>query len=98
MLRIRFLVPALLGVAAFAVARPAAAQMENRVTHPIDEPTNTNVAPPKTPAGLPGAQSQGNAAPINRIPTDMPPDQALFDAINRGDIASARDALNRGAS
>jgi hypothetical protein len=27
----------------------------------------------------------------------MEPNDALFDAINRGDIASARDALNRGA-
>jgi hypothetical protein len=27
----------------------------------------------------------------------MQPTEALFDAINRGDIASARDALNRGA-
>jgi hypothetical protein len=27
----------------------------------------------------------------------MAPNDALFDAINRGDIASARDALNRGA-
>jgi ankyrin repeat protein len=27
----------------------------------------------------------------------MPPTDALFDAINRGDIAAARDALNRGA-
>jgi hypothetical protein len=27
----------------------------------------------------------------------MPPTDALFDAINRGDILAARDALNRGA-
>jgi hypothetical protein len=27
----------------------------------------------------------------------MPPTQALFDAINRGDIASVRDAISRGA-
>jgi ankyrin repeat protein len=27
----------------------------------------------------------------------MEPTEALFDAINRGDIASARDAINRGA-
>ena len=47
---------------------------------------------------MPGAQSQaGSAAPAERIPMDMPPTEALFDAINRGDIAAARDALNRGA-
>ena len=28
---------------------------------------------------------------------DLQPTDALFDAINRGDIAAARDALNRGA-
>jgi ankyrin repeat protein len=28
---------------------------------------------------------------------DMPPNDALFDAINRGDIASAKDAISRGA-
>ncbi len=88
-----------LGIATLAVAGPAAAQsIENRVTHPIDEPAAPAAPAAKLPPGLPGAQSQGEAAPINRIPTDMPPDQALFDAINRGDIASARDALSRGAS
>lgn len=85
------------GVALLAGPRPAAAQIENHVTHPIDEPTLPSGPPARQPAGLPGAVSQNNAAPISRIPTDMPPDQALFDAINRGDIASARDAVNRGA-
>ncbi len=28
---------------------------------------------------------------------DMPPNETLFDAINRGDMATARDALSRGA-
>lgn len=27
----------------------------------------------------------------------MPPNEALFDAINRGDLATAKDSLNRGA-
>jgi hypothetical protein len=52
------------------------------------------VAPP--PA-LPGARSSAAAAPLTRVPADMEPNDALFDAINRGDIASARDALSRGA-
>jgi ankyrin repeat protein len=53
------------------------------------------VAPP--PA-LPGAASHADTvAPATRIPTDMSPNDALFDAINRGDIAAARDALSRGA-
>jgi len=36
-------------------------------------------------------------APSDKTPTDMPPTDALFDAIDRGDIAAARDAINRGA-
>jgi hypothetical protein len=54
-------------------------------------------ARPAPPPALPGAQSQGGAAPATKVPTDMSPNDALFDAINRGDIASARDALSRGA-
>ncbi|MGE0419897.1 MAG: hypothetical protein AB7O80_24090 [Acetobacteraceae bacterium] len=51
---------------------------------------------PAPPPALPGAQSTG-AAPSNRIPLDMPPNEALFDGINRGDIGAVRDALSRGA-
>jgi hypothetical protein len=56
---------------------------------------NTRQAPP--PA-LPGAKSDPSkvAAPT-KLPTDMNPTDALFDAINRGDITVARDAINRGA-
>jgi hypothetical protein len=46
---------------------------------------------------MPGAKARGAAAPPTRPVGDMLPTEALFDAINRGDIASARDALNRGA-
>ena len=49
------------------------------------------------PPALPGAASSGSAAPPTRAPLDMEPTEALFDAINRGDIGSARDALSRGA-
>ena len=49
------------------------------------------------PPALPGAASSGTPAPINRAPVDMQPNDALFDAINRGDIATARDAISRGA-
>ncbi len=51
---------------------------------------------PPAPPALPGAQSSG-AAPPNRIPLDMPPNEALFDGVNRGDIGAVRDALSRGA-
>lgn len=54
--------------------------------------------PTKAPAppALPGAQS-GGAAPASRVPLDMPPTEALFDGVNRGDIDAVRDALSRGA-
>ncbi|HSU06577.1 MAG TPA: hypothetical protein VLI93_13465 [Acetobacteraceae bacterium] len=53
---------------------------------------------PPAPAGLPGAQSAPNAvAPPSQPAAMMEPTDALFDAINRGDIAAARDAVSRGA-
>jgi hypothetical protein len=36
-------------------------------------------------------------APAAPGAADLPPTEALFDAINRGDMLSARDAVNRGA-
>jgi ankyrin repeat protein len=46
---------------------------------------------------MPGAKAREPAAPPTRAAGDMQPTEALFDAINRGDIAAARDSLNRGA-
>ena len=98
MARFRYALPALLALAAPLVARPAAAQMENRVLQPTDVPTAPTGPAQKPIPGVPGSQSQtGSAAPAERVPMDMPPTQALFDAINRGDITAARDSLNRGA-
>jgi hypothetical protein len=59
-------------------------------------PAQTSKVLPQPPA-LPGAVSSGGAAPATKIPLDMSPNDALFDAINRGDVAAARDALGRGA-
>ncbi len=55
--------------------------------------------PPRAelPPGLPGAAPSKNVAPPTHGPTDMEPTEALFDAINRGDIGAARDAISRGA-
>lgn len=48
--------------------------------------------------GLPGAQTDPDrVAPSDRPASEMRPTEALFDAINRGDITAARDAINRGA-
>lgn len=61
-------------------------------------PTDTGRVATPPPAGLPGAQSSpGTAAPAAQPPIMMEPTDALFDAINRGDLAAARDAVNRGA-
>ena len=49
------------------------------------------------PPAIPGAISGGEAAPATRNAMEMSPNDALFDAINRGDGTAARDAMNRGA-
>ena len=50
------------------------------------------------PSALPGAQSRPRAvAPLLKPPSEMGPTEALFDAVNRGDVAAARDAVRRGA-
>jgi hypothetical protein len=53
--------------------------------------------PEASPEAIPGAKPREAAAPATKPAADMQPTDALFDSINRGDIASARDALNRGA-
>ena len=50
------------------------------------------------PPSLPGARSRPDTViPLKGGTSDLAPTDALFDAINRGDILSARDAINRGA-
>lgn len=49
------------------------------------------------PPAIPGAEFSGDAAPPTKNPADMSPNEALFDAINRGDGPAARDAMSRGA-
>jgi len=73
------------------LAQSLGSQMFNSSKPPPPAP---KVAPP--PA-LPGATSNREVAPAQRLPTDMEPNDALFDAINRGDIGAARDAISRGA-
>ena len=60
-------------------------------------PGQPGARPPRPPA-LPGLAARGSPQPI---PADenanLSPTPALFDAITRGDLAAARDAVNRGA-
>ena len=50
------------------------------------------------PAALPGAT--GGPARVERgtAKTDLAPNEALFDAVNRGDLPGVREAVNRGAT
>ena len=62
-------------------------------------PNSASQKPPEpSPEAIPGAKPKEAAAPATKPAGDMQPNDALFDSINRGDIASARDALNRGAN
>jgi len=58
------------------------------------EPAKPQIAPPPV---LPGTKVSPEAAAPIISPADMSPTEALFDAINRGDVGAARDAANRGA-
>jgi len=92
-------------------APQAHAQDLSRLTQPAvkqtDEGANTPriAPPPAVPGSKPTANSGGPSgtpptplAPGDRpAALDLPPTDALFDAINRGDIASAKDAISRGA-
>jgi hypothetical protein len=55
--------------------------------------------PQEPPPAIPGAQPDSDAAvaPADKLAAEMSPNDALFDAISRGDLAAAKDALNRGA-
>ena len=53
---------------------------------------------PAPPSALPGAQvNRDRVIPAEHSTSDMSPTDALFDAINRGDVQAAQDAINRGA-
>ncbi len=68
------------------------------MTRPMDTPAPAKDSRPVVqPPALPGARSTDEPDKLDRPPSDMPPNEALFDAVNRGDIAAARDALARGA-
>jgi hypothetical protein len=64
-----------------------------------DRPHGGDEKAQEPPPAIPGALPDQNAAvaPADRLAADMSPNDALFDAIARGDLAAAKDALNRGA-
>jgi hypothetical protein len=85
------------------VAAPSTvwAQLNSPIPGGGRSPMTPKAAPEKPaippPDSVPGARARAPAAPPTHLSGDLQPTDALFDAINRGDIASARDALNRGA-
>ncbi|WP_428491577.1 ankyrin repeat domain-containing protein [Rhodopila sp.] len=85
------------------VIRPSAAWAQlgsgpvGTTGHAGQLPNRPQKPPEPAPEAMPGSRAKEPAAPATRPAGDMQPTDALFDAINRGDIASARDALNRGA-
>jgi hypothetical protein len=80
--------PGLTGNGVGPVFNPASAQGQGDKTGPK----------PELPPAVPGAKSDPSlVAPATKLPSEMNPTDALFDAINRGDITVARDAINRGA-
>ena len=54
-------------------------------------------APQPPPPGLPGAASTNTPGAPPPSFSALPPNDALFQAINSGDLAEARDAVSRGA-
>jgi hypothetical protein len=98
------------GLAMCATIRPVWAQSNGVMTMP--DPNNTAglvgrhglTPPPPTakpsdtaPAALPGATTRSDRVAPAKGTVIADPNEALFDSINRGDIAAARDALDRGA-
>ncbi len=77
----------------------AQATVPKPITTPDNQPLVRGRKPVEPgPAAVPGARAEpSSAAPAERLPADMPPTEALFDAINRGDTVAAREAIGRGA-
>lgn len=66
------------------------------VPSPVRSAPNLPAGRPQEPPALPGAASRPGES-SEHVTLDMPPTDALFDSINRGDIVTARDAIQRGA-
>jgi len=84
-----------------AGAGPAAAQMPAAAISPGATGFQPMVKPDSTapkdvvpiPSALPGAKPGLGAAPVDKSVADLPPNQALFDAINRGADIRAENVL-----
>jgi hypothetical protein len=98
--RPRFSTVGLFALALLAcAASPATAQFSGGNNPFTQNPDADKGKTVRKPTGLPGARGTqpGVVAPAEKPAADMPPTEALFDAVNRGDTAAARDAIARGA-
>jgi hypothetical protein len=77
--------------AQFGGSTSAGSIATGKATRPAPAPT------PAEPAALPGTRTNTGPAPLTKPPSEMGPTEALFDAVNRGDVGAARDATARGA-
>lgn len=82
---------------ALSVATPAAAQFSTGLGRPVVGTAPPPKQAPLPPPGVPGAAALPGAAPRAPQAKEISPTDELFDAINRGDLATARDAIGRGA-
>ncbi len=105
-LRLSLLILSVGGVACLMPMHAARAQMSVGGGHggagggggdAADDDAKAAAAANAPPPALPGAVSNDPAAPSGHAATDMDPTAALFDAINRGDLTAAKEALSRGA-
>jgi hypothetical protein len=99
-MKLRIILPAAMAmILATGVAAPLRAQgIENRaVQGPVVKPPGIQQKSNAPPPGLPGAAVGGDRVTPSAGTSDLPPTEALFDAINRGDLNAARDAIARGA-
>jgi hypothetical protein len=90
-----FVFALLAGLLLAGVASPAWAQDKLGPRNVPGKGKAVETPEPAPPPALPGATA--TVAPADKTMLDLSPTDALFDAINRGDIASAKDALAHGA-
>ncbi len=92
---------ALAVAAGLVLAAPGAARAQISPTAGAEAPllkgAKLKGAAKPPPSALPGANASHALAPATVNAAALDPNAALFDAINRDDLAAARDALNRGA-
>jgi hypothetical protein len=80
------------------VAQASAQMAPGHQTAGAAAATQSGEHPEVQPDALPGTSVDKNrVTPNDKSIADMQPNDALFDAINRGDLRQARDAINRGA-